>query len=491
LRRMRGMEALNQFENMATPDQSSEDFGSIDHPLGLPRSVLLDLPSDMGTGEADQQSSDPKYGLRFARLSDEVQKLGSTDFDLISRLSVELLEVEGKDLRVLGFLCLSELHERGISGFAVALEAVAGIIEEHSEALFPRREQGRRSAIEWLNNQRIVAFVKRYSADCAITDLERALNQLDRLDVALGLLFAEPPALRNLREFMQVNLRERQATNQHQQSVAEGSADYLVSSDSARSGAPNKGSSPDRDKNGLAGVAAESKVTSERDLSKHLRSVLDYLRSENDLMRMVALSRCWKWAGLLFVTVKYGRIGVEPPRGQAIRSIKNKLQQGNNWHEVIAACESAFLEPGGHLCLDIQVWEERAAMELGMDYLAKRIRSETKELIERIPELPGLSFVDGSPLLSAENRDWINALVNGDDEDGNKICNPNVAVPRKSFKEYISEAKNALSLRDFEGEITSNSYNRGLEGRAHGGHGSTYCLSKDQAKVSVEFIIDL
>lgn len=484
------MEAIH---NMVKEASYGIDAGSGAHPLGLPGRVLMPLPY-LGQGIAGgAELTDPKYGLRFARLSDEVQKLGNTDFALISQLSVELLEEEGKDLRVLGFLCLGELHQRGLAGFAAGLAAVRGVVEGFADSLYPQREQGRYRALEWLANKRVVAFLKGACVDCSASELEHAIAALAELETALACHFADPPALRQLRECMEQHLQSSCAAPGRELQIAEELAAYstLATASTAASASSNL-LSKDGEEGCCSSHPTRIKTTSERDMSRQLRSVIDYLRSEDDLLRMVALSRSWKWAGLQALAVNGGRVAIEPPRSQALGVIKNNIRQGF-WQEALIACENVFLEPGGHLYLDVQVWAEQAAEELGLKYVAQRIRMEAHGLILRIPELPELSFVDGQPLLSPENIDWIKRLPGLDCEKSENLYKKESKIHRKSFIEHLGDAKRSLSLGGVSSSHEANYgvLERGIEANKSACIGLVSSPNDKQAKVSVEFIVEL
>lgn len=495
------MEAVDKIEEQL---EGSRETDSWEHPWGLPERVLSPVHYVTGSSHDTDQPEDPKYGARFARLSDEIHKLGNTDYELISRLSVELLEKEGKDLRALGFLCLSELHERGLVGFTASIIAIRGCIAEFADNLFPRREQGRRSAVEWLTSSRMLAFVKRACAYSSLSELENGIAELAGLESDLDSLLAEPPSLRSLHECMTQYLPtakahlmdgspEQDNTSAKEQSLparVSGFSDYFDNVNCAESAQVYSNTSSSVP---ISGKAKLGPVNCESDMARYLRGVIDYLRGEGDYLRMVALSRGWKWAGIHFLTVQEeNRLAIEAPRKQAIRAIQSNIQE-KCWNEVLQACERAFLEPGGHLFLDIQVWAQSAALNLGMDHLAQRIRMEIHDLLARIPELPNLCFVDGQPLLSPQYIEWIKTCNQPELNIDSKTYAVEVDASNKSFVEYITDLRRALSISAEKngGSVRLDSFNHEDEMIISKQTSMQTNKSSQQAKISIEFSVDL
>lgn len=343
--------------------------------------VLAPLP-DHDPGSA---GDDPKHGVRFASLKDEIQKLSGNDYQRVSELAVELLTHEGKDLRVLGYLCLAELHERGLSGLHAGLEAMHAAVAEYWETIHPRRLQGRVSALEWLVNDRMIAFLDLAGDRDDSESLEGVRQALDVLAVALAERLDVPPSFRPLRDWVE----GRQAASR---------------------AAENRQRATQKEKQEEA-----AKPASERDFNRQLRSALDYLRKEGEWCRMVAIARAWKWSGVDALASEGGVTRVQAPRPQALDAIRRKLDEGA-WDDAFLACENAFLEPGGHLAISIQAWADQAAVEMGRTDIAHTIRSATAELLVRLPDLPQLRFADEQPMAPPDIAKWLAGVRHGDND---------------------------------------------------------------------------
>ncbi|SEP03123.1 TssA family type VI secretion system protein [Aquisalimonas asiatica] len=347
--------------------------------------VLAPLP-DHDPGAA---GDDPKHGVRFAGLKEEVQKLSGNDFERVSELATEVLTQEGKDLRVLGYLCLAELHQRGLAGLRDSLDTVRAAVNQYWESIHPQRLQGRVSALEWLANDRMVAFLDLAGDRDDKDTLEGVQHALDALGEALAERLDAPPSFRPLRDWLEARLATSRAAENRQRAAQKEKQDEAA------------------------------KPASERDLSRQLRSALDYLRKEGEWRRMVGLARAWKWAGLDTLAAEGGVTQIQSPRPQALDAIRVKLDEGA-WDDAFIACENAFLEPGGHLAMGIQAWADQAAVEMGRPDIARAIRAATADLLSRLPDLPQLRFADEQPMVPPDIAKWLAGVRGGDTSDGDE-----------------------------------------------------------------------
>ncbi|MBK1734053.1 hypothetical protein CKO15_01895 [Halorhodospira abdelmalekii] len=442
---------------------SQECFG----PYDLPAAVLAPLPAGVAAAP-----SDPKHGLRFMRLQQELQRLDGTDFAWVAEEAIALLATEGKDLRVLGYLCLSALQQHGVTGLRAGLAALRETLVRFAAELYPQREQGQRAAIEWLSQQRLLAFLRQAAEQAASSaELAALSSEVAAVEQVIATHFAEspePPSLRALRDviarYRSAPAVDRMRGASESAAVASFSAQSawsaagsasgdssgaplasgnpgnpsnprdIASVDASGAGGEPDGGKPDGGGEGAAGRAtsqgsaigaksvlessqesigqSDEPPDSERSLGRQLRVILDYLRERQEWGRMVALSRAWKWGGLgeLGALATAGRLPFEPPRAPSLQAIHTALE-GRDWQGAFLAAERAFLEPGGHLHLGIQAAAERAAQGMERADLAARLRHESRGLAERFPELVQLTFVDGTPLLPAGEQAWFAALT--------------------------------------------------------------------------------
>lgn len=345
-----------------------------EHVLGLPGRVLAALPGAEACGQ------DPRHGERFGRLREAVERPGGVEFSAVAEEAVALLEHEAKDLRVLGYLCLAELQARGVPGFRAALAALHGCLVAFGERLHPQRDSGRRAAIEWLCGGRMLALLDRADGR-EDTDQLRGLEvELARLGAELERWWADPPALRPLRDWVEA-----------QKNVVAVSAERVAPEAREQAGDDRVVRGP----------------SSGQELARQLREAVEYLRGEGEWLAMAALARAWRWGRLAPLGAAEGRLRIEPPRQPALTAMRTHFAEGS-WEAAFLAAESVFLEPGGHLQMEIQAVAERSATALGRDDIAGYIRAAAAELLRRQPDLPEMRFSDDSPLVPPEQIAWVN-----------------------------------------------------------------------------------
>ena len=393
------------------------------HPLGLPEAALEPL-GDSGAG------ADPRHGARFEQLRAEVARLGGSDHEQVAACALAILREEGKDLRVIGYLALAELCQRGLHGLRVALAVAWRALDAFGAAIHPRRAAGRERAAEWLAGQRILDLLERAPDAGDARALSLLRDEIARLEVALSEHgVAADSALAPLRR----KVNERAANAQAESSAHPGEPAEPPS------GTAEPVSSP---------RAARAAPESERELGQWLRPCLAYLRDQGDWLRLAALGRAWRWGGLRSVTAVEGmRTRIDAPREQPLQTVRARVAEGR-WTEAFLAAESALLEPGGHLAIELQALSERAAQAAGRPDVAGLVRVMTAELLERIPEIPRLAFSDGQPFVPPDLQHWVSSLLAPDpSEEANAEAQGEVEDERRR---EIAEAEAAAAREGVE-----------------------------------------
>lgn len=98
-----------------------------------------------------------RYGAAFEQLEAELAKQESlnaetVDWQVVAKLSSEIIEKSSKDLLVGSYLCYALLMTERYAGLAVGLNILSEIVENHWEGLFPplKRMRARQTAFVWL-----------------------------------------------------------------------------------------------------------------------------------------------------------------------------------------------------------------------------------------------------------------------------------------------------------------------------------------------------
>ncbi len=107
-----------------------------------------------------------------------------------------------------------------------------------------------------------------------------------------------------------------------------------------------------------------------------------------------------------------GKTRVPAPRAQARTALEGLLGSGN-WAGLLEAAEGAFAEPTGTWWLDLQRYTVLALESLDPGRgpkVAEVVRGEIARFVDRVGNIAGLSFGDGSPVASEATKQWLGEL---------------------------------------------------------------------------------
>jgi type VI secretion system protein VasJ len=128
--------------------------------------------------------------------------------------------------------------------------------------------------------------------------------------------------------------------------------------------------------------------------------------------------RCLKWddaPGAPPADPTSGKTRVPAPRAQARTAIEGLLSSGN-WAGLLEAAEGAFAEPSGTWWLDLQRYTVVAIENLDSTRgpkAAEFVKGEIARFLERVGNISGLLFGDGSPMASEATKQWLAEIESG------------------------------------------------------------------------------
>jgi type VI secretion system protein VasJ len=148
--------------------------------------------------------SDVRYEPEYEQLQAEIDKLsspsasGGIDWQKVNDLAVSILERKCKDLLVVSYLAVSQIHMRRIEGLADGLQVLHDLIEHYWDDLFPpkKRMRGRLAAIEWWIEKTEMALKEITSQPVAAGKMDAINHALTQIDSLLAEHLPEPPLLR-------------------------------------------------------------------------------------------------------------------------------------------------------------------------------------------------------------------------------------------------------------------------------------------------------
>ena len=352
---------------------------------------------------------DPRFSDSFARLRAEVEKLAGNDFTQIRDQGLQLLTDQALDMRVLAYTTLAQTYLEGVSGLANALEAWCWLVRtawiEAGISCHPQRENGRISAVTWLQQERLASYLDNDpgSAD----DVAALTEQLKAFHALLDEKIADPVRLKPVERWLANHQPQAPAAPAAQPAAPARDAQHEASSDDAAvEPRPATPQAPPAGDNGNAPLAINSSQQEE----KTVRDLLAWYRQEQRFEPMVRLSRSLRWSDLVVPPAEDNKTRVPAPRATSLNALQHALSQGDPAQALLAA-EKAFLEPGGQYCLQIQKAAAEAARSLGLSTLSELVQRETVALLERHRGLMSLQFADGSPFVEGDTRNWLDSLM--------------------------------------------------------------------------------
>ncbi len=343
----------------------------------------------------DPGGEDPRYSDDFVQIKQEIDKLKGNDFVLVRSTCRDLIASSSKDLRLAGYQLYAAAYLEGVAGILEGCHAYRILLEQFWGDCHPRREAARSAALGWLNNPRLETFLRQHGAAVPKTVLEDLRSEIDQINRLVCAYLGEGALTWTaLDGWLEKNLAARASRN----------CEKVGSNAAAHAPATNH---PQEFVHSLCGGAA---VTSEHDLHATTRAVRAYLVGRGELLQAAAYTRALRWGALRLPPSEEGRTRIPAPRASAAGELQQVCGQGDS-HATLDLCERLFLEPGGHLWLDLQHIAQDAAQAAQRKDLAEFLADQTASLARRLPGLVKLSFEDGSPFAGPETRGWIAGLT--------------------------------------------------------------------------------
>lgn len=154
-----------------------------------------------------------------------------------------------------------------------------------------------------------------------------------------------------------------------------------------------------------------------RDIRDQIRTLIAPLRQSQVLSPTpYQLLRTLKWRDLKGpppADPDSGKTRLPAPRKNQ-RLVLANLLENKSWPELLEASEAAFQNDVGTFWLDLQHYSAISLERLDPSHgpsLAALIVDELRTLLERFPNMPRLTYQDGTPFASSTTRQWIEESV--------------------------------------------------------------------------------
>lgn len=337
---------------------------------------------------------DPGYDDDFQRMREEVNKLSGADVDLVMQLAEKLLTRHCKDLRVATYYLWARLHKEGEAGLADGLGLLAALVERYAGDVLPERANSRKMALEWLNSGKVLDCLSLYP-EVVKEEAERTVAALAWLERGLDAWPQDQrPALGTLYGALTARLAQS------------GGVDAVVPQHSAS-----------HERKALSTAPAVPMIQSGRDLLESGRGLAAYLREQpQGWLAAHRLMKSLRWDTLHEVPPHdaSGMTRLAPPRSEYRAQLK-RLSLQQSWDKLLEEVERMYAEGVNHFWLDLQWYACQALSKqpAPQDSWADIVKRDLGMFLERLPDLQGLCWNDGSPFADESTREWIAQHVGG------------------------------------------------------------------------------
>ncbi len=344
----------------------------------------------------------------FEEVNKEVEKLsalsgGKVDWEKVVSTGTLLLNQTSKDVRIAAYASFGLYATSGLDGLTAGLTGLAELLEAFWPTLFPppARMKGRIAALQWLVERAALhlAAQKVSSGDReSVAALSTAVKRLS--DVAREKYGKDCPAMGPLVDAVARLL----ASVPEPAATPAPTAATPVTQDAPATAALN--------------VATPAPLGDPAETDAFLKRVGTSLVEAGSALRRASPSdatayRILRTGLYLHLTAAPGANGKSQvrPLDDALRQKLDRLNANGRWVELLDEAESAL--PEFRLALDLHRYVAAALGGFGQTHRAARqaVVVEVGTLLRRMPELLELRAADGSPLVGAETRTWLDNEV--------------------------------------------------------------------------------
>jgi type VI secretion system protein VasJ len=396
-------------------------------PAARAEAYLEPIPGPAPAGA--QARYEPAYEEVIAEVSKvDAPSGGKVNWATVTRLAGELLRTKTKDLALAAYLAHALHATEGLEGLATGTELLTGLVERYWASMQPdvKRAKARANALRWFLERSHIALQAGPSSGAAAERVEaveiaaRRLAELTRRELGdaspafgpfIEALERMKPAAPGPDPEPRTRALASAAPSAPTEAVAEASAPASAAlAASVQPSAVRLASAPvalqlpsGQDPSGLLSRVGDALV----DVAHALRAA-----SAADPMAYRVL-RVGLWLHVSSPPPAVaGRTSI-PPIAGAFRGRLDALKQNGQLAAIVEETESALATQRFALDLNHATWQALR----GLGALHERARAalvlELRGLLARLPELPGLSFADGTPLASPATRAWIDEVVVG------------------------------------------------------------------------------
>jgi len=376
------------------------------------------IPIAEGSPTGTDVSGDPLYD----HLSAEIKKLssptaeGGIDWQVIERLSAEILATKSKHILVACCFAIARLHNSGWHGFVEGAGVLRDLLLTYWDSCFPvkKRMRGRKNAISWWQEM-IEGQISSSEGEQWQPD-ERAalLATLEDIDRFLAEQMEDAPVLRPTIQALSGHITEVEGAAPEVPPAPEPASVKAETPDSQAQPAA-KPATPTPAPRQKEAPAPSEDLPPEKNLAhgcEYLRLVATQLLQSDPFHPLAfRLNRIIAWFPLDTLPPANEGATMLPPPDPQIASSLQSLAASSNWPGLLQAAEQQVRQY--LFWLDLHRYVATALERLGRELAREGVACETLLLIRRLPGLEKLAFSDGTPFADPATRDWLRGLQTG------------------------------------------------------------------------------
>jgi|GEM_PF-2458442 type VI secretion system protein VasJ len=349
---------------------------------------VLELIQPIGSNGSGE---DPRYSEQFIQIKQEIDRLSDANFDLVTKLSREVLISVGKDLRVAGYLILSTLYCKGMAELPDAITVYRTIMDKLWDGCFPQKESARKQAFAWLNSDRMDTFIQLQNGESAsLAELQHLRTEIDLLNkLARQRMGDEAPQWTRINAWVDNYLKEKLSQKSALEQEQRDQSQKLSQTQTAGNDAP------------LTESRAEQQIN----------KIVTFYRERGERAQSVALSRAIRWGGLLTPPNDAGVTRIPPFRENALNELSALQSSGAGLEQIFILSENLLMEPGGQWNMDLQHIAHKTLVALNDTASVHILESEIKSLLKRCDCLVDLCYSGQIPFANEATKEWLNSLA--------------------------------------------------------------------------------
>ncbi len=409
---------------------------------------------------------DLKYEEDFKYLKSSFSGISELNCKAIFITGTKLLSEKSKDLRIVSYVLFGAASEYGVEGLVNGLTLLNRFVEQFWTEVHPVKEKARKAVHTWLLSQqsRIVALAEQqgHFDGEQIVKLQQQLAlysnvTVRQIDSDAGPLSELVAWAEKLHKKYPISTPEP-AVEKVNEALSETVSEGLNKTTAANVQASEAASVTPAQKTVNGSTQA---IDTDTQFTAVLRQLLSFDKGNNNLARLVALSRAARWSDIKLPPNEQGKTRIPAPRSTAFSPMLNALAN-DDYLNAFMQGEALFMEGALHFNLDLQVMQLNALKGLGKMTVVSQLEFLLYQLNSRFPQLSQLTYEDGSALCSAKTKDVITDIAAQFSQTNASASADNDAFEQveSKAKTYVEQGKLESALAIINELCTSNAYGR-------------------------------